>query len=334
MGSSVVQRIGVLGTTLPAASNAWAVNANGAPVFTDRERGEILTDFAFAPAPVYTTGMDTGAGAACPGTVGTAMICAEPEKTVSPPAFLYARSSWSGSPVAGAPTESRMSRLIVTASTFAGKLIVVSMATVPSARRSTTRTRSNAMRSATPESLDISGKIALKRTPVANRGVSCLGAVGSPTQLSRTTSTTKSALPMRAKRRSTAGIVAFEAFACEVRISVVRPRYANWATASMASFSCQGGPLSCWRRDRPGSFLATRYAVPRHRHRAQPGVNIGRKEVILSCLRIRKCCARATHPPATVPPPPRQARTTGTKNGASGGGAVWIQASDDAESHR
>ena len=146
---------------------------------------------AVAPAPVYTTGMEIGAGGACPESVGTAVICTGPPlKTISFAAFRYARSSIMSSPVVGAPASSRTLSSSAISFLSAGKTMVVSSAVVPSECRSTTCTRLNATRSATPACWRSDGKMALNRRPLAYRMPDSRGAVGSLTQLSSTASTT------------------------------------------------------------------------------------------------------------------------------------------------
>ena len=79
VGSSETHSTGALGTTLPDASSATAVYANGLPVFTESWRGEILTLLVLAPGPVYVTFTDTGAVEVAPASSGMAVSDVLPE---------------------------------------------------------------------------------------------------------------------------------------------------------------------------------------------------------------------------------------------------------------
>ncbi len=132
-GSSEVQMIGVLGTVTPFRSTATAVKLNEFPATALPLRGEICTPTAFAPGPVYETGIVTGGGGGVPGDDGVAVTATGPPlNTVSPAALTYPRFSVSGSPLVGASGSSFTSSETVSESAPDGNAIVVSSATVPS----------------------------------------------------------------------------------------------------------------------------------------------------------------------------------------------------------
>ena len=87
-GSSEFQMIGVPASVTPLMSFAIAENEKPDPETTVPERGEMTTDVALEPGPVYETGIFTGGFEPPPAGGGAAMReTGPPLNTVSPAAL-------------------------------------------------------------------------------------------------------------------------------------------------------------------------------------------------------------------------------------------------------